>query len=185
MFCFSHLNALTLFIKISYYLTVKSLEYQQIYFLTSWFSTTILLLTSFPTSNFPFSVFISPLSFTAPQLSCCLFPDDFSALNDKCWFECITEIGYSESLMMLMSPVVCAAMLCSTPVPESWACDLTACWVWEYLPNLEHFTMHVILDWVEKTTQCLHLTSRFQLCSRLKSLTCVFGGGLVGGKGWR
>lgn len=86
------------FIKISYYLTVRSLEFQQICLLTSWFSPTILLLTSFPTSS-KFSFFHSSLSvfilFILYSSSALMLPIPrwLFHSHDRCWFECITEIG--------------------------------------------------------------------------------------------
>lgn len=157
------------FIKISHYLTVKSLEFQQICLLTSWFSTTILLLISFTTSSkFSFFslLFISSLFFRAPQLSCysqMTFPLSWYVLvgmSNRNW-------KYSQSLMVFTLPVACVLWLCWRAVPVTW--QLT----WRKKSYYVHFIKQIVLDWVEKTVQCLHLW----LCYKLKSLGCGFGEG--------
>lgn len=83
------------FIKKSYYLTVKSLEFQQICLLTSWFSTTILLLTSFPYFKqiFLFSLLFQSFILYSSSALMRPIPRWLFRSHDECCFECITEIG--------------------------------------------------------------------------------------------
>lgn len=105
----------------SYYLTVKTIEFQQISLLTSWFSTTVPL-TSFPTSVFLyFHPSFSPLSFTAPRLSRCRFPDEF--LLSRC-------VGLNVQQKLEISLVTCAVPV--TICLGSWACGQPACWEGQY-----------------------------------------------------